>query len=201
MGIIQEYINNGLKLVPIPPESKGPIRKEWNLEKNALLSEGDLPEGYGVGLMHAYSGTMALDIDDLEASCTYFLRNIGINLYDLINQENSVVIVSGKENRCKLLFRMPNNRVLQSKKIIENHSTIFELRCSTNNGLTVQDVLPPSIHPETKKQYTFTGKGNWSSAPYIPTKLIEFWESQLNFLEVPEVFEKLAKLDYTLEDI
>jgi predicted ATP-dependent serine protease len=54
-------------------------------------------------------------------------------------------------------------------------NTIFELRCGSKNGLTVQDVIPPSIHPETGQAYAWAGNGHWSKLPAIPLKLLEAW--------------------------
>jgi hypothetical protein len=44
----------------------------------------------------------------------------------------------------------------------------------------MQDVLPPSIHPETKQEYEWGGSGNWTSIPEIPSELLEFWLARLN---------------------
>jgi hypothetical protein len=43
----------------------------------------------------------------------------------------------------------------------------------------VQDVLPPSIHPETGKPYQWAGKGNWRAIPTIPSALLTVWQSLL----------------------
>lgn len=54
---------------------------------------------------------------------------------------------------------------------------ILEFRCATANNLTVQDVLPPSIHPETGNPYQWAGKGNWRAIPTIPAALLNVWRS------------------------
>ena len=36
--------------------------------------------------------------------------------------------------------------------------TVLEFRCGTADGLTVQDVLPPSMHPDTGMPYRWGGK-------------------------------------------
>ena len=67
---IDAYIRHGWSLVPIPAGTKGPRTPGWNIKTNALKDQNDLPTGYGIGLAHAYSGTMALDIDDWDATVT-----------------------------------------------------------------------------------------------------------------------------------
>ena len=69
-----QYLQHGWKLVPIPPGSKGPNTTGWNLPENTLKSADDLPAGYGVGLLHSLSGTMAFDIDDGDATRQAVLR-------------------------------------------------------------------------------------------------------------------------------
>ena len=75
------YIRAGWSLVPIPPSTKGPRTPGWNKRENALKSGSVLPPGFGVGLMHAYSGTMALDIDAWEPAKGMLLEH-GIDLTD-----------------------------------------------------------------------------------------------------------------------
>jgi len=58
--------------------------------------------------------------------------------------------------------------------------TILEFRCGTRDGLTVQDVLPPSIHPDTGQPYKWGGKGNWQAIPVIPASLLAVWQQQVS---------------------
>lgn len=57
--------------------------------------------------------------------------------------------------------------------------TVLEFRCGTRDGLTVQDVLPPSIHPDTGLPYRWGGKGHWRAIPEIPPALLEVWLQEL----------------------
>ena len=59
------YIRAGWALVPIPPQTKGPILSGWNKRENCITNPEQVPIGHGVGLAHAYSGTCSIDIDDL----------------------------------------------------------------------------------------------------------------------------------------
>jgi hypothetical protein len=165
--------------VPIPAGTKGPHTKGWNLKENALKSQNDLPLGYGIGLAHAYSGTMALDIDNWTITTT-LLAEHGIDLQALYDAPDAVVINSGKPGHGKLLYTMPFGAALPSKKIMHGGITAYELRCATASGLTVQDVMPPSIHPETQKPYTWAGRGHWTRLPVIPQALLDLWNGMLN---------------------
>ena len=168
---VDAYIRHGWSLVPIPAGTKGPRTAGWNLRENALKSQSDLPPGYGIGLAHAYSGTMAFDIDDWEVT-----KSLGIDVDALYNAPDAVVIDSGKPGHGKLLYAMPFGMTLPSKKILHNGAVAYELRCATANGLTVQDVLPPSIHPEMMSPYRWGGRGHWMRLPFIPPQLLEIWE-------------------------
>jgi hypothetical protein len=176
---VDAYIRHGWSLVPIPMGTKGPRTPNWNLKENALKSQSELPAGFGIGLAHAYSGTMALDIDNWLMATTV-LADHGIDLQALYDASDAVGINSGKQGRSKLLYAMPFGAVLPTKKITHNNVTVYELRCATANGLTVQDVLPPSIHPETQQSYTWVGKGHWTRLPVIPQALLDVWQSLLS---------------------
>jgi hypothetical protein len=170
---VDAYIRHGWSLVPIPAGTKGPRTPAWNLKENALRSQTDLPAGYGIGLAHAYSGTMALDIDDWNATVKH-----GIDLAALYAAPDAVIVDSSRPGHGKLLYAMPF--ALPSKKIIVSGVTAFELRCATASGVTVQDVLPPSIHPDTGQPYRWAGSGHWTRLPLIPESLLSLWQSMLN---------------------
>jgi len=175
---IDAYIRHGWSLVPIPMGTKGPRTPGWNLKSNALKTQAELPPGYGIGLAHAYSGTMALDIDDWGMAGT-LLHERGIDLQALYTAPDAVIIDSGRQGHGKLLYQMPFGIALPSKKILHTGVTAYELRCATSNGLTVQDVLPPSIHPDTQQPYRWAGSGNWMRLPVIPQPLLDLWQSML----------------------
>lgn len=175
---IDAYIRHGWSLVPIPGGTKGPRTPGWNLTRNALKAQGDLPTGFGIGLAHAYSGTMALDIDNWTIT-TSMLAEYGVDLRALYDAPDAVVIHSGKPGHGKLLYAMPFGAALPSKKILHGGVTAYELRCATASGLTVQDVLPPSIHPETRQPYHWAGKGHWTRLPVIPQALLDLWNGLL----------------------
>jgi hypothetical protein len=176
---VESYIRHGWSLVPIPPNTKGPRSPGWQLKENALKSQADLPVGYGIGLAHAYSGTMAFDIDDW-GMCAGALAIKGIDLNALYNAPDAVVVDSGRAGHGKLLYAMPFGMAPITKKVITEGKTVYELRCASATGLTVQDVLPPSIHPTTGKPYTWAGTGHWSRLPTIPDALLDHWHELLD---------------------
>lgn len=180
---VDAYMRHGWSLVPIPPGTKGPETKGWNLRHNALQSQHQLPPGWGIGLAHAYSGTMAVDIDVWNRAAAE-LRLHGIDLQALYDAPDAVVVDSGKQGHGKLLYAMPFGLALQSKKLIDTDPqgkryNYLDLRCGTANGLTVQDVLPPSIHPDTNQPYRWAGRGHWTRLPVIPDALLKFWNGLL----------------------
>lgn len=176
---VDAYIRHGWSLVPIPAGTKGPATPGWNRKEAQLRSQTDLPAGYGIGLAHAYSGTMALDIDHWETAAL-MLTDRGIDLEALYRAPDAVIVDSGRAGRGKLLYAMPFGLALQTKKIAHQGQTIYELRCGTSNGLTVQDVLPPSIHPDTHQPYRWAGNGHWSRLPEIPPELLTWWMELLD---------------------
>jgi hypothetical protein len=138
MNPFQDYIDFGWKICRIEPGTKGPRTPGWNNRENAAPSGDGLQ---AAGLLHAYSGTCALDIDNWEKTEKY-LQEHGISLNALWTAPDSVVLDSGTPNRGKLIYA--TEKPFPSKVFAEG---AFELRCATNSGKSVQDVLPPSLHP------------------------------------------------------
>ncbi|OBQ31631.1 MAG: hypothetical protein AN487_23865, partial [Anabaena sp. CRKS33] len=87
---VDAYIRHGWSLVPIPPGTKGPRTTGWNRRESALRSQADLPPAHGIGLAHAYSGTMALDIDDWLTATT-MLSLMGVDLQALYDAPDAVI--------------------------------------------------------------------------------------------------------------
>lgn len=171
--VLGEYCHAGLVLVPIPAGLKSPVMKGWQ-ERSRCISDPDTAavlDG-NVGLAHAYSGTVCLDIDNMVLAAEYFSER-GIDLSTWLNAPDAVGITSGREGRAKLLYRGP---VLPTFNLKKNG---FELRCGNGKNTTMQDVLPPSIHPDTGKPYEWGGHGHWSRIPEAPAELLALWESMI----------------------
>ncbi len=161
-------LEHGFALVPIPYGEKGPRSDGWNVLENCITkaSQVHLLNKQNVGLAHAYctpNPTCAIDIDNYKTAKPW-LASHGVNLDVLIHAPDSVVIRSGKVNSLKILYRLPlGTQPLVTKKINgSDDKSAIEFRCASKNGRTVQDVLPPSLHPEGY-QYQWVGNGKPST--------------------------------------
>lgn len=180
-GTLCDYVYAGLVLVPIPAGSKAPTGKGWNLRARCWCNPGQVPSKYmgNVGLAHAYSGTCALDIDN-AALAGPALAAYGIDLAALLSAPDAVHIRSGRPGRDKLLFRLSK----PMPHVNRSGADGFELRCASKNGATVQDVLPPSIHPDTGQPYQWAG--DWRNIPTIPGDLLAAWHRLLSQPATPQ---------------
>lgn len=164
MNQFAEYINHGWKLCRIQPGQKGPRSPGWNSRGNDIRDASELK---AAGLLHAYSGTCALDIDDLVVSEKYLRENFSLELTDLLAASDAVQIVSGNPNHAKLLFALADP--IPSKTFAGG---AFELRCGTATGRSAQDVLPPSLHPSGT---VYKWVGDWKHLPALPDALKALW--------------------------
>ena len=182
----------------MPSGTKGPTYDNWNTKPIDADTIDALP---GAGLLHALSGTCCLDLDNLEAAKTWLAAQ-GIDLDALREAQDSVHVLSGRPNRDKLLYRLA-----RPMRTIKPPMSGFELRCASANGSSVQDVLPPSIHPDTKKAYRWAYAepliGDWRNLPAIPPNLLTLWRELAEPI-VPtceEVVPNLPKTDVDLDKL
>lgn len=189
-----QYLQHGWKLVPIPPGSKGPNHAGWNTEAACIDAAGEVPEGMGAGLAHAFSNTCAIDLDDLFMAQMMFAER-GIDLQALLDAPDAVQVVSGRPGSGKLLYRL--DTPLPSKKLNIGIKTILEFRGATADGLTVQDVLPPSRHP-SGTTYTWAGSGSWQALPPLPAGILAWWQE---LLVVPDHTPKGDPTDVNWEEV
>jgi hypothetical protein len=175
---LEAYLKRGFVLVPIPAGTKGPRHPGWNRRENCITRVDDLGRITGnVGLAHAYSGTCALDVDDFIGARDW-LSEQNIDLDSLLAADDAVQIVSGRPNRAKLLYRLETPlSTIQIKG--SDGCILFELRCATADGLSTQDVLPPSLHPETGWAYRWKTNGAADGLPDLPQSLLALWKSRL----------------------
>ncbi len=196
----RDYVANGWALCEFSRGEKGPTGPAavgWNTRARAITDPQRVNGMVQGGLLHALSGTAALDIDHMEEARKYLLGH-GVNLDDLLGARDAVQISSGRANRAKLLYRLP--APLVSKKlgryVVEDIVTgkpktyhALELRCATRQNLSVQDVLPPSIHPTTGLPYEWRYgdplAGSWRNLPLIPPALQALWETVAAHPEEP----------------
>lgn len=178
--LLQDYVRSGMVLVPIPHGSKRPTRAGWNCPDHVVKDAADAahldPNG-NVGIAHAYCGTAAIDVDALDGATTW-LKLRGIDLGALTGAPDAVLIESGRPNRTKLLYRLPSGMPPPVTKVVKDGAkTLLEFRCATAEGKTVQDVLPPSIHPDTGVPYRWAGHGSWDKLPEMPHNLVMLWQA------------------------
>ena len=164
-------------LVTIPAGSKGPTKFGWQKPEQALSDPDAAREYYeqnpthNVGLLHGASKTCAVDIDNVEYTKIIF-EELGIDFSELMQSAPQII---GRENRGKLIFKAPDD--LGTHKISwpvkddpRKTEVVFELRA----GAT-QDVLPPSIHPDTGRPYEWAGRSIFDGLPELPPQLLTLW--------------------------
>lgn len=170
--MFSDYVAIGWKLCAIEKGNKGPLYSSWN--------EHPMPDDTvelldGAGLLHALSGTCAIDLDDTELARPW-LAERGVDMDALLAADDAVKIMSGRHNRAKLIYRIgsPMRTIMLAKHGIE-------LRCATAEGKSVQDALPPTVHPVTKKPYYWECGivGDWRSLPTIPAALLAAWRAEV----------------------
>ncbi|MBP7661279.1 MAG: bifunctional DNA primase/polymerase [Burkholderiaceae bacterium] len=174
----------GWAVTPLRPRSKMPVLHEWNGANAAVRSLDGVAKLWGagqdngIGLVHKHSGTGTFDIDSTEWAAVAFAE-FGIEINELIADCLQVV---GQPGHGKALFAVPPG--LPTFKLTwpaptegGKPITVFELRAGEH-----QDVLPPSIHPDTGAPYT------WAIAPWdkdeippIPAQLLAIWQAWKDF--------------------
>ena len=174
-GLAEQYIEAGLVITPIPNGTKGPTTNGWQRRENCI-ERIDQINGHtaGWGLCHAYSGTMALDVDQGDKAITWLAKR-DVDLVALFKAPDAVRINSGNPGHGKLIYRLPEGMPpMWTKKVKdEEKHDIIDFRCGTRAGLTVQDCLPGTIHPDTGLVYTW--QGDWRNIPEIPEALLPIW--------------------------
>jgi hypothetical protein len=182
---VAEYLAHGWRLCRINPGSKGPRDKLWNEPEHFIRSTEGFPLGWGVGLLHAFSGTMALDIDNYPVAKTW-LDERGVDLDGLLAADDAVQISSGKIDSAKLIYSMPIPRPGKGcapfpafdKNGAPRTALALDFRCATLGGNSQQDALPPTIHPGRGVPYEwrFGIMASWQLLPELPTALEAIWD-------------------------
>ncbi len=176
--LFEIYSQLGWALCPIPAGLKHPTGEAWNSPFMAGLPPDWAEVRGGCGLMHAYSGTGAIDVDQLVAALVWLQLKRGIDLQGLLDAPDAVQIVSGAEGKAKLLYRLPGDLVLPTVTFSHEGRHMIQFRCATKGGKSVQDVLPPSVYPGTARRYRWGGKGDFRRLPTIPWDILELWMTE-----------------------
>jgi P4 family phage/plasmid primase-like protien len=174
--LLNEYVSHGLYLVELRAADKCPVHQGWNTREGCERTTRSVDFATrvaagkaSVGLALAYSGRVAVDLDDIESARKWFADH-GIDLGALITAPDAVRRESGRPNRTLLLYRV--SAPLRTRKIPEAG---IEFLCATSQGLTTQIVIPPSINPKSRQRYEW--RGNWRDPPELPEALRAAWES------------------------
>lgn len=177
LASVKHYTELGWALVTIPAGSKAPTNYNWQQPERALRQPDDAVRYYkanpthNVGLLHSASGTCAIDIDHLEWSRIAFTA-LGLDLDAILAKAPRIV---GRPGRGKAIFRAHRDD-LKTHKIAwpnpdgKGSSVVFEFR-----GGPVQDVLPPSLHPDTMQSYYWDGP-SYVDLPMLPEPLQIIWD-------------------------
>lgn len=186
-------------LVGIPAGTKCPTSFGWQKPENAISTPEqakafyDRHPTYNVGLLHAASGTCALDVDNVEYTRMIF-KELGID-YDAIMASAPRIV--GRSDRGKVIFKAPAG--LGTHKISwptkddpRRTEVVFELRAGS-----VQDVLPPSIHPDTGNPYRWAGPSIFDGLPDLPPQLMTLWTNWDRFrVQLQDICPWKAKREF-----
>lgn len=170
----------GIAIVPLPPKTKRPLESNWG-EK--VITDPEVARDYfekhpdwNMGAALGPSGLCSFDVDDLDATAAIFAE-FGWKLNEVRDQFPTI---QGKQSGFRIMFRVPEGVTLPyhaltwPKKSGTGRVTVFELRAAQDQQR--QDVLPPSIHPETGKPYVWLTRPN-GHIPEPPAFLIQLWKN------------------------
>jgi putative DNA primase/helicase len=155
------------------------------------MPDPDIAEQYfsdhsdqNIGVSLGDSGLCSLDID-CEESFQHILAEFGIDPNDLWKYPT----IQGSSKGRRIVFRVPEDKALPYTKLNwkkesdkSKSYTVFELRASCD-GKSRFDMLPPSIHPDTKEPYKWIVQPpkQGSIWPEPPDWLISMWTAWDNF--------------------
>lgn len=173
----------GWGLVPIPAGQKRPVTPDWQHQPvtDPQQARSVWASGQNMGLLHSASGTCTIDVDHLE----YLQLAAAALEFDLLGAIEAAPLKIKGKNGSKPLYRVPEGVTLPFHKLVWPHHTerlengrprtvtVIEFRA----GPGKQDVLPPSIHPDTQQPYEWIGTPPRSreDIPELPADLLAFW--------------------------
>lgn len=171
----------GFHIVPLPPKTKRPLEKSWGKEvlhdPNGLHDYFTRRPDWNMGVVLGPSRICSFDVDDFEATKLIF-EEFGWDFNALYQYPT----IQGSPDGCRFMFRVPDGMKLGYQKLqwpqrddTTKKYTVWELR-SVNAEQQMQDVLPPSIHPETNAPYVWLTKPNGHFPP-PPEFLLKIWEN------------------------
>lgn len=171
----------GMSLVPLPPRAKRPLADDWG---NQCITTVEAARAHytrypddNIGAALGPSHLCSLDIDDLDAM-RIICDEFGWSLDDLAAQHPTI---QGRAPGFRVMFRVPQGAQLAyhsltwpSRTAPNKRVTVFEIRAASDQQR--QDVLPPSIHPDTGQPYVWLTKPN-GTIPEPPSWLLSLWQN------------------------
>lgn len=170
-----------MALVPLPPRTKRPLVENWG---NEVITDPDLARDYfnkhadwNVGVALGPSRVCSFDVDDLDATRQIF-EEFG---WDLDALRDSYPTIQGSPGGFRVMFTVPADVDLKYHALTwpkqdgsRGRFTVWEMRAADTQQR--QDVLPPSIHPDTQKPYVWLTKPNATDGlPPPPDFLLQLW--------------------------
>lgn len=171
----------GIAIVPLPPRAKRPLADDWG---NQCLTTPEAARAHyernprdNMGAALGPSRLCSLDVDDLEAM-RIICEEFGWNLDELAASHPTI---QGRAPGFRVMFRVPEGVTLAYHSLSwpardnpAQRVTVFEIRAATDQQR--QDVLPPSIHPDTGQPYIWLTKPN-GTIPEPPAWLLSLWQN------------------------
>lgn len=168
-------------LALVPLHGKAPYCDGWQRDENLIRDPAAARAHWtahptdGIGACLEPSGLVSLDCDDLDAARTV-LGAEGIDLDKLIETTPTIL---GRAPR--LEFRAPQVPLARKSVVWPARSdgakpvTVLEFRAGR-----VQDVLPPSMHPDTGRPYRWLTPPS-KGFPPLPAQLLAIWQDADSF--------------------
>jgi hypothetical protein len=171
----------GMHLVPLPPRSKRPDTAAWG---HTVITDPAAARAYyeanpdaNIGVALGPSRLCSLDVDDLPA-CRAIFDEFGWDLDALVRDYPTV---QGQAPGFRIMFSVPEGMELPYHALNwpqqdepRKSFTVFEIRAAVEQQR--QDVLPPSIHPDTGQPYVWLTKPMPAVGfPEPPEFLLQVW--------------------------
>jgi predicted P-loop ATPase len=171
----------GMAIVPLPPRAKRPSSDDWG---NQCLTTPEAARQHfsrhpddNLGAALGPSRLCSLDIDDMDAM-RVICEEFGWSLDTMLAQHPTI---QGRAPGFRVMFRVPDGVTLAYHSLTwpnrddpKRRKTVFEIRAADTQQR--QDVLPPSIHPDTGKPYIWLTKPN-GVIPDPPAWLLSLWQN------------------------
>lgn len=150
-----------------PVRGKAAYLHSWQSKPLTYEKAKQLNSG-GVGILHTYAGTCAIDVDDVSV----FLDMAGDTLTNLF--KGQMQITSPKVNSAKILCTLTTEQqnYLHTRKLLSDKGVVVEFR------MTGQDVLPGSDYPTGG---SYGSEGAIMPQP-LPDRIYQLWHSTIEKL-------------------